>query len=904
MTSASLDPAPSKTVYFFGDGQAEGTKDMKPILGGKGANLAEMTNLGVPVPPGFTIACALCGTYLHDRRVPESLVDEVSAALERLEHVTGKGFGDATNPLLVSVRSGAPVSMPGMMETILNLGLSDRTVVGLEHASGNARFAYDSYRRFIQMYSDVVLGVSFAKFEQLLAAKRLTGGATTDAEVSEAALRNLVEEYKALVRAQTGNDFPMDPKTQLWGAIEAVWRSWTLKKAVDYRRVHNIDESLGTGVNVVSMVFGNLGDDSGTGVAFTRDPSTGERKFYGEFLINAQGEDVVAGIRTPLSIEEMATRLPEAYAELRKTEQRLEGHFRDMQDIEFTVERGHLYLLQTRTGKRTAAAAVRIANDMVDEGVIDANAAVLRVAPEQLDQLLHPVIDPGVRAIPLCSGLPASPGAASGIAVFDPDVAEQRAAAGQHVILVRDETTPEDFHGIVAARAVLTARGGMTSHAAVVARGMGKCAVVGCKDIHVDVTHRRFSVGDTVIAEGDWITVDGASGRVYRGDLPTTPSEVVQVIRGMRSSKDAPAYQAYSRLLGWADDVRRLRVRANADTPHDARVARGFGAEGIGLCRTEHMFFEGDRINAMREMIVARDEGGRRRALAKLLPMQRADFEGIFEAMNGLPVTIRLLDPPLHEFLPHGGEESKLLARTLNLERAELNRIIEGLRETNPMLGHRGCRLGITYPEITEMQGRAIFEAAVRAKRRGLDVRPEIMIPLVAAFGEFDHQRAILEEAARVVLGGMGEDVAYTVGTMIELPRAALTADEIASTAEFFSFGTNDLTQTTFGLSRDDAGRFLPNYVERGILSDDPFQVLDRNGVGKLIGFAVSAGRSVRPDLKVGICGEHGGEPRSVKFCHTIGLDYVSCSPYRVPIARLAAAHAALESRPQEARTS
>jgi pyruvate,orthophosphate dikinase len=903
MTSASLDPTPSKTVYFFGDGQAEGTKDMKPILGGKGANLAEMTNLGVPVPPGFTIACALCGTYLRDRRVPESLADEVSAALERLEQVTGKGFGDATNPLLVSVRSGAPVSMPGMMETILNLGLNDRTVVGLERASGNSRFAYDSYRRFIQMYSDVVLGVPFAKFEHLLAAKRLTSGATTDAELSETALRNLVEEYKALVRAQTGNDFPMDPETQLWGAIEAVWRSWTLKKAVDYRRVHGIDESLGTGVNVVSMVFGNLGDDSGTGVAFTRDPSTGEKKFYGEFLINAQGEDVVAGIRTPLSIEEMATRLPEAYAELRQTEQRLEGHFRDMQDIEFTVERGHLYLLQTRTGKRTAAAAVRIANDMVDEGLIDADVAALRVAPEQLDQLLHPVIDPGVRAIPLCTGLPASPGAASGIAVFDPDVAEQRAAAGQHVILVRDETTPEDFHGIVAARAVLTARGGMTSHAAVVARGMGKCAVVGCKDIHVDVTHRRFSVGETVTAEGDWITVDGASGRVYRGDLPTTPSEVVQVIRGMRSPRDAPAYQAYSRLLGWADDVRRLKVRANADTPHDARVARGFGAEGIGLCRTEHMFFEGDRINAMREMIVARDEGGRRRALAKLLPMQRMDFEGIFEAMNGLPVTIRLLDPPLHEFLPHGGEESKLLARTLNLERAELNRIIEGLRETNPMLGHRGCRLGITYPEITEMQGRAIFEAAVRAKRRGLDVRPEIMIPLVATFGEFDHQRAILEDAARVVLGGMGEDVAYTVGTMIELPRAALTADEIAARAEFFSFGTNDLTQTTFGLSRDDAGRFLPNYVERGILSDDPFQVLDRNGVGKLIGFAVSAGRSIRPDLKVGICGEHGGEPRSVKFCHTIGLDYVSCSPYRVPIARLAAAHAALESRPQEART-
>ncbi|HVX38149.1 MAG TPA: pyruvate, phosphate dikinase [Gemmatimonadaceae bacterium] len=898
---AALDqqpPAPAaepRAVYFFGDGKADGTKDMKPILGGKGANLAEMTNLGVPVPPGFTIACSLCVAYLRDRQIPDTLRTEVADALRRLEQVAGKRFGDTGNPLLVSVRSGAPVSMPGMMETILNLGLNDRTVIGLERASGNARFAYDSYRRFIQMYGDVVLGVPFSQFEHLLAAKRMTAGASSDAELDEHTLRNLVEEYKALVRAQTGSEFPMDPEQQLWGAIEAVWRSWMLKKAVDYRRVNGISEDLGTAVNVVSMVFGNLGDDSGTGVAFTRNPSTGERKFYGEFLVNAQGEDVVAGIRTPLSIEEMATRLPEAYTELLATQERLERHFHDMQDIEFTVERGRLYLLQTRTGKRTALAAVRVATEMVDEGLIDRSTAVKRVAPEQLDQLLHPVIDDGVRAKPLCAGLPASPGAASGMAVFDPDVAEQRAAAGQRVILVRDETTPEDFHGIVAARAVLTARGGMTSHAAVVARGMGKCAVVGCRDIAVDLQHRRFTVGDEVISEGDWITLDGANGKVYKGDLPTTPSEVVQVIRGTRDERTAPNYQSFARLLGWADDVRRLKVRANADTPQDARIARGFGAEGIGLCRTEHMFFEGDRITAMREMIVARDEGGRRRALAKLLPMQRADFDGIFEAMDGLPVTIRLLDPPLHEFLPHGGEESKLLARTLGIARAELSRIVESLRETNPMLGHRGCRLGITYPEITEMQGRAIFEAAVKAKRRGIDVRPEIMIPLVATLAEFENQRAILEEVARQVLGGMGEEVPYTIGTMIELPRAALTADEIARRAEFFSFGTNDLTQTTFGLSRDDAGRFLPNYVDRGILPDDPFQVLDQNGVGKLIGFAVSAGRSVRPQLKVGICGEHGGEPRSVKFCHTIGLDYVSCSPYRVPIARLAAAHAALE---------
>jgi pyruvate,orthophosphate dikinase len=896
--------ASAKSVYFFGAGAAEGTRDLKAVLGGKGANLAEMTNLGVPVPPGFTIACALCVDYLRTRQVPETLRREVQAALQRLEGAAGKRFGAADDPLLVSVRSGAPVSMPGMMETILNLGLNDRTVEGLARASGNARFAYDSYRRFIQMYADVVLGVPFARFEHLLAAKRMTTGAKTDAELDEGALRTLVEEYKGLVRAESGDAFPMDPATQLWGAIEAVWKSWTLKKAVDYRRVNSISETLGTAVNVVSMVFGNLGDDSGTGVAFTRNPSTGERKFYGEFLINAQGEDVVAGIRTPLDIDEMATRLPDAYAELLQTQDRLERHFCEMQDIEFTVERGRLYLLQTRTGKRTAAAAVRIAVDMVDERLIDSSTAVLRVAPEQLDQLLHPVIDADVRAKPLCEGLPASPGAASGVAVFDPDVAERRAAAGDKVILVRDETTPEDFHGIVAARGVVTARGGMTSHAAVVARGMGKCAVVGAKEMRVDVEHRRFKVGSETVSEGDYITVDGATGRVYRGDLPTTPSEVVQVVRGMRKEKNAPEYQAFSRLMSWADDVRRLRVRANADTPHDARIARAFGAEGIGLCRTEHMFFEGDRITAMREMIVARSETGRRRALAKLLPMQRADFGGIFEAMDGLPVTIRLLDPPLHEFLPHGGEESKLLARTLGLERAELAHIVESLRETNPMLGHRGCRLGITYPEITEMQGRAIFESAIKSKRRGIDVRPEIMIPLVATAAEFENQRGILEEVARQVLGGMGEEVAYTIGTMIELPRAALTADEIARSAQFFSFGTNDLTQTTFGLSRDDAGRFLPIYADRGILSDDPFQVLDRNGVGKLIGFAVSAGRSVRPELKVGICGEHGGEPRSVKFCHTIGLDYVSCSPYRVPIARLAAAHAALDASATPANAS
>jgi pyruvate,orthophosphate dikinase len=882
-------------VFFFGDGKAEGTREMKRLLGGKGANLAEMTNLGIPVPPGFTIAASECIEYLKRGSYDDELRAAVQANVARLEEVSGKRFGDPTNPLLVSVRSGAAVSMPGMMETILNLGLNDRTVVSLARASGNARFAYDSYRRFIQMYSDVVLGVPQSDFEHLLTAKRMTAGVATDAELSEDALRNLVEEYKAIVRNRIGTPFPTDPAEQLWGAIEAVWKSWTLKKARDYRKVNGIAEDLGTAVNVVAMVFGNLGDDSGTGVAFTRDPSTGEHRFFGEFLVNAQGEDVVAGIRTPMPIGEMAQKLPGAYEELMETQKRLERHYCDMQDIEFTVERGKLFLLQTRTGKRTAAAAVRIARDMVAEGVISKDEAVRRVPAAQLDQLLHPIIDPAARATPLCVGLPASPGAASGIAVFDPDIAEARAAGGEAVILVRDETTPEDFHGIVAARAVLTARGGMTSHAAVVARGMGKCAVVGCKDIHVDLEHRRFSVNGTAVGEGEYVTLDGATGRVFAGALPTIPSEVVRVTNGTLSPSQAPLYRAYAELMSWADDRRRLRVRANADTPRDARTARAFGAEGIGLCRTEHMFFEGDRIHAMREMIVARDETGRRRALAKLLPMQRVDFEGIFEAMDGLPVTIRLLDPPLHEFLPHGGEESKLLARTLGLPRNELSRIVESLRESNPMLGHRGCRLGITYPEITEMQGRAIFEAAVRAKRRGIDVRPEIMIPLVSTLAEFEHQRRILESAADHVLGAMGETVPYLIGTMIELPRAALTAGEIATRAEFFSFGTNDLTQTTLGLSRDDAGRFLPAYVDAGIFPDDPFQVLDTVGVGRLIRLAVEDGRTARPGIKLGICGEHGGEPRSVAFCHAIGLDYVSCSPYRVPIARLAAAHAALE---------
>jgi len=884
----------SRSVYFFGNGKADGTREMKTLLGGKGANLAEMTNLGVPVPPGFTIAAEQCVTYLERGGITDALRAEVADALVRLEQASGKRFGDAANPLLVSVRSGAAVSMPGMMETILNLGLNDQTVEGLAAASGNPRFAYDSYRRFLQMYADVVLGVNIHRFEQLLATKRLTTGAANDAALTADALRSLVHEYQQLVRVVTGADFPMDPQVQLWGAIEAVWNSWTLKKAIDYRKVNAIPHTLGTGVNIVSMVFGNMGDDSGTGVAFTRDPSTGEHRFYGEFLINAQGEDVVAGIRTPLHIDEMAQRLPAAYEQLLDTQARLERHFRDMQDIEFTVERGTLYLLQTRTGKRTTAAALRIALDMVDVGLISQREAVLRLQPNQLDQLLHRVIATSSQATPVAVGLPASPGAASGIVVFDPDVAERRQQNGEQVILVREETTPEDFHGIVAARAVLTARGGMTSHAAVVARGMGKCAIVGCTAMEILPDQRSMRVGDTVVTEGDWLTLDGGTGRVFLGDLPTQPSEVMRVIAGQQPESEAPTYRGFAKVMGWADEYRRLRVRANADTPRDARVARNFGAEGIGLCRTEHMFFEGDRITAMREMIVARDEAGRRRALEKLLPMQRADFEGIFQAMDACPVTIRLLDPPLHEFLPHGGEESSLLAASLNLSRQELSRVVSSLRETNPMLGHRGCRLGIVYPEITEMQARAIFEAAVRACRRGIDVRPEIMVPLISDVTEFRHQRAIIERAAEQVMGVMGERVPYLIGTMIELPRAALTADEIATEADFFSFGTNDLTQTTFGLSRDDAGRFLPRYVEGGIYPDDPFQVLDAKGVGKLITWAVRDGREAKPGLKVGICGEHGGEPRSVAFCHAAGMDYVSCSPYRVPVARLAAAHASL----------
>jgi pyruvate,orthophosphate dikinase len=885
-----------RMVFRFGRGQADGHRGMKETLGGKGANLAEMTQLGIPVPPGFTIATAACRRFLDTGAADEALRQAVREAVAALEVDAGHRFGDPADPLLVSVRSGAAVSMPGMMETILNLGLNDATTEGLARRTGAPRFAWDAYRRFLQMYGDVVMGVPAARFEQLLATKRLLHAVEADGDLPAEALQQLAGEYQQLVRAVTGRAFPMDPWEQLWGAIEAVWHSWTLRKAVDYRRVHGIPHDLGTAVSVVAMVFGNLGEDSGTGVAFTRNPSTGEHALYGEFLVNAQGEDVVAGIRTPLPLAAMAEQFPEAWQALLTVQARLEAHFRDMQDIEFTIEQGRLYLLQTRGGKRTMVAALRIALDLVDAGVITEDEAVRRLAPDQLDQLLHPVISGTVRTDPIAIGLPASPGAASGRVVFDPDAAAQRAAAGEAVVLVREETTPEDFHGIVAARAVLTARGGMTSHAAVVARGMGKCAIVGCTTLELLPDHRAMRVGEVEVAEGDWLTLDGGTGRVFVGALPTQPSEVLRVLSGTLPPEAAPDWRAFDRLMGWADARRRLRVRANADSPRDARLARNAGAEGIGLCRTEHMFFEGDRITAMREMIVARDLGGRRRALDRLLPMQRTDFEGIFEAMDGYPVTIRLLDPPLHEFLPHGGEESGLLATSLGLSRPELARLVAGLRETNPMLGHRGCRLGITYPEVTEMQARAIFEAAVRAARRGVDVRPEIMVPLVADVTELRHQRALIDGVADQVMGSMGERLPYLVGTMIELPRAALLADELAGVADFFSFGTNDLTQTTFGLSRDDAGRFLPQYLERGLLEADPFQVLDQRGVGKLVQWALRDGRTQRPELKAGICGEHGGDPRSVAFCHRIGMDYVSCSPFRVPVARLAAAQAALDS--------
>jgi pyruvate, orthophosphate dikinase len=874
-------PSVERYVYFFGNGRADGSAAMRDILGGKGAGLAEMANLGLPVPPGFTISARLCIAYVEEGTFPQALRAEVDRHLKQLERVTGKGFGDAAKPLLVSVRSGAAVSMPGMMETILNLGLNDQTVEGLIAASNNPRFAYDSYRRFVQMYGDVVFDLGKEPFEAELEKAKARRKVKRDIDLPAGDLHDLVHDFKTIVKKKSGRPFPDDPQEQLWGAIEAVFKSWNTRRAKDYRALHNIPDSLGTAVNVVAMVYGNMGDDCGTGVAFTRDCSTGERVLNGDFLTNAQGEDVVSGARTPEPIAKMKRgKLAKVYRELERMATKLENHFKDVQDVEFTFEHSQLYMLQTRRAQRTGAAAVRVAVEMVGEGLIAEDEAVQRIPPQDLDQLFHPMVDPKASATVLAKGLPASPGAAIGEVVFDADEAEELKKKGHDVILVRPETSPEDFHGIVAARAVLTARGGMTSHAAVVARGMGKTCVVGAQELDVQPAAGRFRVNGRAVKRGQVITVDGTTGRVLLGAVKLVTPKV---------GKD------YETLMRWADARRRLRVRANADIPVDAKRARQFGAEGIGLCRTEHMFFECDRITLMREMIVAADEAGRRKALARLLPIQRRDFEGIFEVMDGLPVTIRLLDPPLHEFLPHTRGEIGALAKHAKVPAAQLEKLIDSLREANPMLGHRGCRLGITYPEITEMQAQAIFEAAGHVASRGKKVTVEIMIPLVADVRELVNQTQLIRKVAQEVFHREGRAVPYLIGTMIELPRAALLADEIAKEAEFFSFGTNDLTQTTFGLSRDDAGRFLPFYVEHGLLSEDPFQVLDQAGVGKLIEMAVKRGRATRRDLKIGICGEHGGETNSVKFCHRVGMNYVSCSPFRVPIARLAAAQAALE---------
>ncbi len=875
-------------VYFFGQGRADGTAAMKDLLGGKGAGLAEMTNIGIPVPPGFTIASSLCIAYLESRQFPPRLRQQVEAALQRLEAATGKIFGGADDPLLVSVRSGAAVSMPGMMETILNLGLNDETVEGLARKSKNPRFAWDSYRRFVQMYACVVFDLPKHPFEELLDERKRAAGVSRDIDLPATEMQALVRAFKAHVARETGKAFPDRPLDQLWGAIEAVFESWHTRRAVDYRRLHDIPDAMGTAVNVVAMVFGNLGEGSGTGVAFTRDPSTGEKVLYGEYLLNAQGEDVVSGSRDPEPIERLKQALPAAYAELDRVARTLERHFRDVQDLEFTIENGKLFMLQTRRAQRTGHASVRIACEMVDEELITQEEAVARIPPMDLDQLLHPTIDPKAELDLLTTGLPASPGAASGAVVFSADRAEELGKKGEAVILVRRETSPEDFHGMVQAKAILTARGGMTSHAAVVARGMGTPCVAGAQEITVDEAAGAFQVNGRQVREGEWITLDGATGRVLAG----------------RAALVAPEVSGnFDRLLGWADKVRTLRIRVNADTPADSHRGRDFGAEGIGLCRTEHMFFEGDRLSAMREMIVASDDEGRRKALARLLPMQRGDFEGIFRAMEGYPVTIRLLDPPLHEFLPHDPEEVAGLAREMGKDPKELQRIVDQLSEQNPMLGLRGCRLGIRYPEITAMQARAIFEAACTVAARKGRVQPEVMIPLTSTVVEFRRQALIIRQVAEEVFRERQLTVPYLLGTMIELPRAALTADEIAREAQFFSFGTNDLTQTTWGLSRDDAGSFLPYYIEQGIIPDDPFQVLDQSGVGKLIGMACDLGRRTRQDLKLGICGEHGGQPAAIAFCDDLGMNYVSCSPYRVPIARLAAAQAALAKRGTMDRT-
>lgn len=891
--SAAKAGGKHKWVYSFGGGKAEGRAGMKNLLGGKGANLAEMANLGLPVPPGFTITTEVCTAYYENNRAyPKELSGQVEAALAQVGKITGKLFGDSQNPLLVSVRSGARASMPGMMDTVLNLGLNDATVEALAAKSGDKRFAYDSYRRFITMYSDVVLGIGHDRFEEILDLHKEKQGYTLDTELTADDWAQLIQRYKKRVQEEQGKPFPQDPHEQLWGAIGAVFGSWMNQRAITYRRLHDIPESWGTAVNVQAMVFGNMGDTSATGVAFTRNPSTGEKKLYGEFLINAQGEDVVAGIRTPQEISEAARKeansdkpsmesvLPKAYAELTRIYNKLERHYRDMQDLEFTVEQGKLWMLQTRSGKRTAKAALRIAVELASEGLISKQEAITRVDPASLDQLLHPTIDPKAKRDVIATGLPASPGAAGGEIVFSPDEAAHQKSDGRKVILVRSETSPEDIHGMHAAEGILTTRGGMTSHAAVVARGMGKPCVSGAGTIRIDYAAGTMTVGGRVFKKGDYITVDGSTGQVLAGRVAMIEPELSG---------------EFATLIGWADAVRKLGVRSNADTPADARASIRFGAEGIGLCRTEHMFFDDARIQAVREMILSDDEKQRRAALAKLLPFQRADFVELFEIMEGRPVTIRLLDPPLHEFLPHTDKELQAVATAMGADPKKLADRALALSEFNPMLGFRGCRLAIAYPEIAEMQARAIFEAAAEVqKKTGKPVAPEVMVPLIATKAEFDLVKERIDAMADAVKKEKGAKLSYQVGTMIELPRAALKAGEIAETAEFFSFGTNDLTQTAFGISRDDAASFLGIYTARGIIPSDPFISIDQDGVGELVQIGVERGRAVRKKLKVGICGEHGGDPASVAFCHRVGLDYVSCSPFRVPIARLAAAQAAL----------
>jgi pyruvate,orthophosphate dikinase len=882
-------------VYLFSANKTEGNREMKNLLGGKGANLAEMSSLGLPVPPGFTVTTDACLDFSKNgNNINDEVKDQVERALAEIENISGKKFGDEKNPLLFSVRSGARASMPGMMDTVLNLGLNESSVKGIAELTGNERFAWDSYRRFIQMFANVVMGFNHSMLEATLEDLKEARNYEHDTDLDAEDLEELCEVYKRIILEESGRSFPTSPMEQLWQAIGAVFESWDNPRAIKYRELNGFDHNWGTAVNVQSMVFGNMGDDSGTGVCFTRDPSTGEKRFFGEYLLNAQGEDVVAGIRTPCPInndskndsnkdlQTLEEVMPETFGELTETYKKLEEHYKDMQDIEFTIEKNKLYILQTRNGKRTAAAAVKICVDLVEEKVLSREEAILKIDPDDLNQLLHPRLDPKFDKIQLAKGLPASPGAASGEITFTSEVAHELGSTGRKVMLVRQETSPEDISGMVAAQGILTARGGMTSHAAVVARGMGKPCVAGCSALIINYQEKTLTVSGKVFKEGDYITIDGATGEVMEGEVPTIPAEISA---------------EFSLFMGWADEFRKLKIRTNADTPEDAKTAVEFGAEGIGLCRTEHMFFDSERINVVREMIFAESFQARKIALDKLLPFQQGDFEGLFQELDGKPVNIRLLDPPLHEFLPHGHVEREELAKYLKVNVIEVNRRIDALHELNPMLGHRGCRLGVTFPEIYMMQVEAIANAAVSSAKKGVNVHPEIMVPLVAIEGELSGLKDQIKVRVDEIISASGQEVKYKIGTMIELPRAAILAGELSKHAEFFSFGTNDLTQTTFGLSRDDAGKFLPDYVSKGLLEHDPFVVLDQSGVGHLVKYASDQARAARPDVHLGICGEHGGEPKSIEFCHNIGLDYVSCSPYRVPIARLAAAQASVRNK-------